>query len=118
MYRLSNDPISECQITNFDGVKREIIIAPRAVQSMQRIFVRTSELSLIGAEEARVSMIRRIRKLSTDPERDSRKAKFDTLTGNYRSVMASGCRIYYKVEESQVLILDIFMEKPNLPTRP
>ena len=53
-----------------------------------------------------------MRKLQLNADNNSRKAKFDTLTGNYRSVLAGQCRIYFKVEERQVLVLDVILEKP------
>lgn len=53
-----------------------------------------------------------MRKLQLNADSNSRKAKFDTLTGNYRSVLSGHCRIYFKVEEGRVLVLDVILEKP------
>lgn len=93
-------------------MKREVVISSRATQSLQRIVARVAETSLIGAEDTRLSVLSAMRKLQLNADNNSRKAKFDTLTGNYRSVLAGQCRIYFKVEERQVLVLDVILEKP------
>ena len=93
-------------------MKRDIVISSRANQSLQRIVARVAETSLIGAEDTRLSVLSAMRKLQLNADSNSRKAKFDTLTGNYRSVLSGQCRIYFKVEEGQVLVLDVILEKP------
>ncbi|MFT4779538.1 MAG: plasmid stabilization system protein ParE [Flavobacteriales bacterium] len=89
----------------------KIIISDRAVNSLRRVLDNIKSTSLVGAEEARVVIMNRIRKLSANPVADSRKANFITLEGEFRSVLAWNYRIYYKVHEKQVIVLDIFLDK-------
>jgi len=98
-------------------VKREIVISAKATQSLQRIVSRVAEVSLIGAEDTRLNVLSALRKLTLNAENRSRKAKFDTLTGNYRSILAGQCRVYFKVEEGKILVLDIILEKPTDPEK-
>lgn len=92
--------------------KPKIIVSDRAVNSMRRLLDTIKSTSLIGAEEARTVIMNRIRKLAANPSAaDSRKANFVTLEGEFRSILAWNYRIYYKVNEGQVVVLDIFLDK-------
>ena len=98
----------------FGVVKREVVISNRAAESLQRIVTGIGEFSLVSAEDTRQSLLRAMRKLPITLEQNSRKAKFATLTGDYRSVLVSGCRVYYKMENHRIMVLDIILEKPSL----
>ena len=90
----------------------KIIVSDRAVNSLRRLLDNIKSTSLIGAEEARTVIMNRIRKLAGNSSAaDSRKANFVTLEGEFRSILAWNYRIYYKVNDGQVVILDIFLDK-------
>lgn len=90
----------------------KIIVSDRAVNSLRRLLDNIKSTSLIGAEEARTVIMNRIRKLAANSSAaDSRKANFVTLEGEFRSILAWNYRIYYKVNDGQVVILDIFLDK-------
>lgn len=88
-----------------------MIISDRAFNSFRRIIDNVQSTSLIGAEDARTVVLNRIRKLAFNPTQQSRKAKFFNLEGDYRSVLAWNYRIYYKVEEKRVIVLDVILDK-------
>lgn len=92
-------------------MKNPVILSDRAANTIRRIVTRTQETSLIGGEEVREAIFNRLKSLSLHPETDSRKAKFDRLDGNYRSLLLWDYRIYYKVEEDRVVVLDVILEK-------
>lgn len=92
-------------------MKTPVILSDRAASAVRRIVQRTQETSLIGAEEVREVIINRLKRLSLNPEADSRKAKFDRLDGNYRSIVVWDYRIYYKIEEKRIVVLDFMLEK-------
>lgn len=92
-------------------MKHAVILSDRAASSVRRIVAKTQETSLIGGEEVRKVIIDRLKSLSLHPEADSRKAKFDRLEGNYRSILVWDYRVYYKVEEARVVVLDLILDK-------
>ncbi len=89
----------------------KVIITDRAYNSFRRILDVVRSTSLIGAEDARVVVLNRMKKLASNPEIQSRKAKFFNLEGDYRSVLAWNYRIYYKLEEKRVIVLDVILDK-------
>ena len=98
-------------LCTFVSMKNPVILSDRASNAVRRIVTKTQETSLIGGEEVRKVIINHIKGLAINPEADSRKAKFDRLDGNYRSLLVWDYRIYYKIEESRVVVLDIILEK-------
>lgn len=93
-------------------MKYKVIIADRAVSSLRRIVSNLKRVSLIGGEDAREALMHRIKRLSVNPEAGSRKAKFEKLKGDFRSLVVWGdYRIYYKVEEDRVIVLDVILDK-------
>ena len=94
--------------------KRQIVITDRAYNSFRRIIQRVKTTSLIGAEDARTAIINRIRKLAMNPAHESRIAKFATLEGDIRSVLAWNYRIYFQVEDTRLIILDMIIDEDAL----
>lgn len=89
----------------------KVIITDRAYNSFRRILDVVRATSLIGAEDARIVVLNRMKKLASNPVNQSRKAKFFSLEGDYRSVLAWNYRIYYKVEEKRVIVMDVILDK-------
>lgn len=92
---------------------REIIISDRAVNSLKRIIAKHQLNGFLGADKAKEAIISRLRRLAVNAEKDSRKAKFGRLDGDYRSVLAWNYRIYYRLEAEEVHVLDIFRDIEN-----
>jgi len=93
-----------------DVKKRKVIISDRAANSMKRIIDKHQRNGFLGADKAKDALIKKMRRLSTNAEAKSRVAKFGRMEGDYRSVLAWNYRIYYKIEETEVKVLDVFME--------
>ncbi len=91
--------------------QHKIVFCDRAVNSFRRVLENVKSTSLIGAEEARGVILQVIRRLASNPIQNARKAKFFSLEGDYYSVLAWNYRIYYKVEEKRVVVLDIILDK-------
>jgi plasmid stabilization system protein ParE len=89
----------------------KVVFCDRAVNSLKRLLENVKSTSLIGAEEARGVVLQVIRRLASNPGHQARKAKFFSLEGDYRSVLAWNYRIYYKVEEKRIIVLDIILDK-------
>lgn len=88
-----------------------VILCERAVESLKNLLDSVRSTSLIGAEDARTVLVQRIKKLAANPLLQSRKAKFYSLDGDFRSVLAWNYRIYYKIEDHDVIVLDIILDK-------
>lgn len=96
--------------------KRQVIITDRAYNAFRRIVRQVKSTSLIGAEDARTAILNRIRKICANPANDSRPADFATIPGEFRSALAWNYRIYYKVEEGKVILLDIILDEQKATT--
>ena len=93
-------------------MKYKVIISDRAVSSLRRIVKSLKKISLIGGEDVRAALLQRIKRLSMNPTAESRKANFEKLEGEYRSIVVLGdYRIYFKIEDGRVIVLDIIMDK-------
>lgn len=91
--------------------KKNVVIADRATNSLQRIIRSLKSTSLIGAEDTRTAVINHIRKLGVNYNSGSKPADFATLDGEFRSSVIWNYIIYFKVEEKRIVILDIILEK-------
>ena len=92
-------------------VNRNVIIADRAVTAMRRIVNHLQGASLIGAEKAKDEMLARISSLGRNATpADARKARFDTLPGDIRSILAHNHRIYYLIEDNRIVVLDVILD--------
>ncbi len=80
---------------------------------MKRIISKHQRNGYLGAEKAKEAIINRLRKLAVNPEKDSRVAKFGRMEGDYRSVLAWNYRIYYRIEETELHVVDIFLDVNN-----
>lgn len=94
-------------------MKREVIITDRATSSFRRIISNLKKTSLVGGEDAKSAILRKIKRLATDPDFGSRKANFEKLEGNFRSLTVWDYRIYFRIEETQVVVLDIIIDKTH-----
>lgn len=100
-----------CTLGDLSHVNRNVIIADRAVNAMERIIRHLQGASLIGAEKAKDEMLSRIRDLGRNAAPgDSRKARFDSVSGDIRSVLAHNHRIYYLVEDQRISVLDVILD--------
>jgi len=96
--------------------KRQVIISDRALNAFQRIIQQVKTNSLVGAEDARTSIINRLRKLGANAAINTRVANFATLEGEFRSALAWNYRIYFKVEPNRIIVLDMILDKENAET--
>lgn len=77
---------------------------------MKRIISKHQRNGYLGADKAKEAIVNRVKKLGVNAERDSRVAKFGRLDGDYRSVLAWDYRIYYRIDELEIKVLDIFLD--------
>lgn len=100
-------------LDDLSPVNRTVVIADRAVTAMERIVRHLQGASLIGAERAKDGLLARMRALAGNAmPNDARKARFESIPGDIRSVLAQNHRIYYLIEEERVVILDVILDAP------
>jgi len=114
--------IHSCSIANFNPQKelvllflekRKVIISDKAANSIKRIIEKLKINGFLGADKAKDEIIKTLRKLSVNPERNSRVAKFGSLEGEYRSVLAWNYRIYYRIDVEEIKVVDVFLDLEN-----
>lgn len=96
---------------DLSSVNRNVVIADRAVTAMERIVQHLQGASLIGAEKSKDEMLAKIRSLGRNATpSDARKAKFESIPGDIRSVLTHNYRIYYLIEAQRVVVLDVILD--------
>lgn len=90
----------------------EIVAAPQAVKSFQELIVAAQGQSLVGAENARRTILTRLQQLALNPQGQTRKAQFKGMPGDVRSVQVLEYRIYFLVQIERIILLDCFLDVP------
>ena len=90
--------------------KRKVIISDKASNSMKRIIEKLQVNGFLGADKAKDELIKTIKSLEINPEKNSRVAKFGRMEGDYRSVLAWNYRIYYRIDLVEIKVLDVFLD--------
>lgn len=90
----------------------EIIVAPQAVKSFQELIEAAQAVSLVGAENARRTILTRLQQLALNPQGQTRKAQFKGMPGDVRSVQVLEYRIYFLVQIERIILLDCFLDVP------
>jgi len=90
--------------------KRKVIFSSKALSSFQAMVNDVQETSLIGAEKTRKAVLDEIKKLGINPELNTRPAKFEKLTGDFRSLLVWNYRVYFKIAPDQITVMDIILD--------
>jgi len=90
--------------------KRKVIISDKASNSIKRIIEKLKMNGYLGADKAKDKIINTLKGLAANPERKSRVAKFGSLEGEYRSVLAWNYRIYYRIDVDEIKVMDVFLD--------
>ena len=88
----------------------EIVAAPQAVKSFQELIAAAQGQSLVGAENARRTILTRLQQLALNPQGQTRKAQFKGMPGDVRSVQVLEYRIYFLVQIERIILLDCFLD--------
>lgn len=93
--------------------KFELVISERAADAFHAAFNWAKEASLIGAEGLRAAWVTRLHKLGADPLVESRREDGAQLPGELRSASVMSHRIYFLVQATRVIVLDVVVDAPN-----
>lgn len=89
----------------------EVVFSATAKQSFEELFAHTQESSLISAEKMRAKVFHKIHQIKHHPLQGSKSMIVPGVEGNFRLATALNVKIYYKVEEGRVLILELLLDK-------
>ncbi|MFN6380598.1 MAG: type II toxin-antitoxin system RelE/ParE family toxin [Flavobacteriales bacterium] len=89
----------------------DLYFTSTAVKSFKEIIAHTQETSLIAAEKLRAKIFHKLRSIRHHPEQGSKAVIFEGLQGNYRLATALHVKIYFKVEEDRMVILEMILDK-------
>ncbi len=89
----------------------DLYFTKTAVKSFKEIIAHTQETSLIAAEKLRAKIFHKLRSIRHHPEQGSKAVIFDGLQGNFRLATALHVKIYFKVEETRMVILEMVLDK-------
>ncbi len=89
----------------------DLYFTKTAVKSFKEIIAHTQETSLIAAEKLRAKIFHKLRSIRHHPEQGSKAVIFEGLQGNYRLATALHVKIYFKVEEDRMVILEMILDK-------
>ena len=90
----------------------EIAVAPQAAQAFKELIEAAQAVSLVGAEHARRSVLNCLQELALNPFGQTRKAQFNGMPGDVRSVQVLEYRIYFLVQIERIIVLDCFIDVP------
>ncbi len=89
--------------------KFQLVISDHAAEAFAAAFVQAREASLVGAESLRAAWVNRLHKLASDPRVDSRLEDGAQLPGQLRSAAVKSFRIFFLVQSSRVVVLDVVL---------
>lgn len=91
--------------------QQELVFTATAKNSLQDLIHQVQEVSLIAAERVRSRIFHRLHLIHHQPTQASRKADFGALEGHFRVATVLNYKIYYLVEETRIVVLDLILDK-------
>lgn len=89
----------------------EFFFTQQARTALQDLIRQVQEVSLIAAERVRSRIFHKLHLIHHQPLQASRKADFAALEGHFRVATALNYKIYYKVEDTRIVVLDFILDK-------
>lgn len=93
--------------------KFELVVSEHAADAFHAAFNWAKEASLIGAESWRSAWLAKLHKLGSDPFVDSRREDGAQLPGELRSAEVHAHRIFYLVQATRIVVLDVVVDASN-----
>lgn len=89
----------------------DVVFAKSAADRLHSIIGQLQEVSLLSAEKVRAKFFHKIHLIQHHPLQSSRQIDAKPLEGNIRVTTVLNYKIYYKVEENKIIILEILLDK-------
>lgn len=91
-------------------MRKRVLISDTAANSFRRIIQHHKEVSLIGGEDAKGALMSGLRRIAQNPMALSEEVDFGKVEGVYRIATVWDCLVLYKVEDKNVVIVDIILK--------
>ncbi len=91
--------------------KQEVIFSRQATQMLSSIVYALQEVSLLSAEKVRAKFFHKFHLIQHHPLQSSKPVALVSHLGHIRMTTVLNYKIYYKVEATRIIILDILLDK-------
>ncbi len=89
----------------------DLYFTKTAIKSFKSIIAHTQETSLIAAEKLRAKIFHKLRSVRHHPDQGSKPVLFEGIQGSYRLATALHVKIYYKVEDGRLVVVELLLDK-------
>jgi len=89
----------------------EVIISKQAADILHETINEHQQFSLLAADKLRTKLFHKIHLVKHDPLLSSKLVELQGMQGHFRVTNVLNYKIYYKVEETKIIILDIILDK-------
>lgn len=90
---------------------QEFYFTESATVAFREIIGRIQQVSLIAAERTRSKIFHKLHLIQHHPLQGSRKCDFPGIEGHFRVSVADNYKVYYKVEDERIIVVDMLLEK-------
>ncbi|MEZ4798409.1 MAG: type II toxin-antitoxin system RelE/ParE family toxin [Flavobacteriales bacterium] len=92
-------------------ISHDVVFSQTAKASFEELFAHTQEASLISAEKLRAKIFHKLHQIKHHPLQGSKSMIVPGAEGNFRLATALNVKIYYKVEDSRIIVLELLLDK-------
>jgi plasmid stabilization system protein ParE len=92
---------------------QEFYFTASAENTFREHLARIQQVSLIAAEQMRNKIFHKLHLIHHHPLQGSRKADIPGLEGHFRVATVLNYKIYYKVEDKRVIVVDMLLDKDS-----
>jgi hypothetical protein len=93
----------------------EVVITKQATDILHQTINDLQSVSLLSADKVRSKFFHKFHQIQHDPLQSSKVVELQGMQGHFRVTTVLNHKIYFKVEEEKIIVLDILLE--NLPTQ-
>jgi plasmid stabilization system protein ParE len=93
----------------------ELYFTHHAAQAFRSCIEKIQQVSLIAAERTRNKMLHQLRALQHHPLQGSKKVEVGTGESQVRVAALMQYKVYYKVEDQRVIVLDFLLDQTTRP---
>jgi plasmid stabilization system protein ParE len=91
----------------------DFFFSHKAVDTFRQIILDMQEVSLVAAESVRAKIFHKLHLIQHHPLQSSKEIELSGINGHFRLTTVLNYKIYYKVEESRILVVDILTDKSS-----
>lgn len=89
----------------------EVLVTKQASEILHETINEHQQVSLLAADKVRTKFFHKLHSIQHHPLQGSKPIELQGMQGHFRVTTVLNYKIYYKVEESKIIILDILLDK-------